>query len=573
MFKSFGKKGGKNGMSDEQRKRRADAQAAKARDKIVALTKDLQKANEDNRELLQKYNKVSEEFDELEDKAADLEERVDTLTSELKQANEEKAQACNDKIKAEEDLRFAEAMKSNALGEVEGLEIKLKEALGELEMRAKNESSLEDQLTKQAGEMGKLKDKLRTETHQNSISGGVIEDLKADIEKLKTTIENNCLAKKKEIDINFMREADTCSFMNRIIWGQRDQIQKLRNEADRYLEVKRADHRAEQRQVCRTRIRENVEKLTKQQHELLLLLGDPMHFTKTKSLVSIAQRSEMTHTVIQKNQRTLASVNQASAAIDEFTEAAENGDNDRLLFLLNEVGISINSIDSGGFTALQAASKRNQIGTVKLLIKEGADLEACHDWAPSLAIAASEGFLDVVKLLLAKGAMLHARDVDARTALMCAANKGHPDVVEFLLRPSQDLELQDRDGSTALHLCCNAPGEFEGGVLAKRRAETMHCLVRRGVNVEAADRFGNTALHVCAISDNTSCSKILVGYGADLGAVNRAKQTPADTGRHYKHIKFTKWINGVLRILYERRKSAEREAQQKMWELDQQQMK
>ena len=205
--------------------------------------------------------------------------------------------------------------------------------------------------------------------------------------------------------------------------------------------------------------------------------------------------------------------------------------------------------------------------------KEGADLEACHDWAPSLAIAASEGFLDVVKLLLAKGAMLHARDVDARTALMCAANKGHPDVVEFLLRPSQDLELQDRDGSTALHLCCNAPGEFEGGVLAKRRAETMHCLVRRGVNVEAADRFGNTALHVCAISDNTSCSKILVGYGADLGAVNRAKQTPADTGRHYKHIKFTKWINGVLRILYERRKSAEREAQQKMWELDQQQMK
>ena len=290
MFKSFGKKGGKNGMSDEQRKRRADAQAAKAKDKIVALTKDLHKANDENRELLNKYNKLSEDFDELDEKASDLEEQVETLTEELKQANEEKLQACNDKVKAEEELRFAEAMKSNALGEVEGLETKLKETTDELDKKIKSEKNLEAKIEKQTEEIKKLESKLRTQTHQNSISDGVIEELKAEIATLKETIEKNYLAKKKEIDINFMREADTCSFMNRIIWGQREQIQKLRNEADRYLEVKRADHRAEQRQVCQTRIRRNVEKLTKQQHQLLLLLGNPMQFTKTKSLASLAKK-------------------------------------------------------------------------------------------------------------------------------------------------------------------------------------------------------------------------------------------------------------------------------------------
>ena len=100
----------------------------------------------------------------------------------------------------------------------------------------------------------------------------------------------------------------------------------------------------------------------------------------------------MTHTIIKENKRTLNAVKQASAVIDEFTAAAEKGDNDRLKFFLEEIRLSINSIDSGGFTALQTASKRNQIDTVKLLIKNGADLEACHNWAPALCIAAQEGF-------------------------------------------------------------------------------------------------------------------------------------------------------------------------------------
>ena len=80
-------------MSDEQKKRRADAQAAKARDKIVSLTKDLQRANEENRELLNKWNKLSEDFDELDEKASDLEEQVEELTDALKKANDEKVQA------------------------------------------------------------------------------------------------------------------------------------------------------------------------------------------------------------------------------------------------------------------------------------------------------------------------------------------------------------------------------------------------------------------------------------------------------------------------------------------------
>ena len=71
------------------------------------------------------------------------------------------------------------------------------------------------------------------------------------------------------------------------------------------------------------------------------------------------------------------------------------------------------------------------------------------DFQTPLIQAALENRLEVVELLIAKGANVNANDNDFRTALMYAAKEGHVDVVKALLKAEPDLTLSDGDDMTA----------------------------------------------------------------------------------------------------------------------------
>src|SRR3990170_477435 len=95
---------------------------------------------------------------------------------------------------------------------------------------------------------------------------------------------------------------------------------------------------------------------------------------------------------------------------------------------------------------LREASERGYLSLVKLLLDRGADIHAPQGGDEALKRAANNGHLDVVKLLLDRGADIHA---GTDYALQLAALYGHLDVVKLLLDRGADIHAP-HGGDSAL---------------------------------------------------------------------------------------------------------------------------
>ncbi|HUI96489.1 MAG TPA: ankyrin repeat domain-containing protein [Xanthobacteraceae bacterium] len=176
---------------------------------------------------------------------------------------------------------------------------------------------------------------------------------------------------------------------------------------------------------------------------------------------------------------------------------------------------------------------------------------------PLLHIAAANGHLDCVNLLLRPGADVNARDRnDNATALHWAAQEGHLDVVERLLAAGADI-----DGAGDLH---------EMGVIGwatcfqRVRTEVAELLLARGakptifsavalgredlvralvaadpalLRVQKMSRFEHrrTPLHLAALKNRPAMVELLIALGADPTAKDSRGYTPlnfARTGTH-----------------------------------------
>jgi ankyrin repeat protein len=123
-------------------------------------------------------------------------------------------------------------------------------------------------------------------------------------------------------------------------------------------------------------------------------------------------------------------------------EVAEAGDIDQLTMLLAK-GCDVNHVDSyrGGYTALH--------------------------------IAAQNGHKAAVRVLIENGANVNARDGTGCTVLRSAAicHGGWPQIVHLLLRSGANAALADRDGRTPLDWATlNDPKDQNAEVVARLRA-------------------------------------------------------------------------------------------------------
>lgn len=116
--------------------------------------------------------------------------------------------------------------------------------------------------------------------------------------------------------------------------------------------------------------------------------------------------------------------------------------------LLNARGIDLNLRANNGDTALMIAAYSANKPAVEALLAKGANVN--QDGWTALHYAAAIGDNDIVKMLLAKSAVLDAPSPNKTTPVMMAARGGHIYTVKALLDAGADASLKNDVGMTAV---------------------------------------------------------------------------------------------------------------------------
>jgi uncharacterized protein len=130
--------------------------------------------------------------------------------------------------------------------------------------------------------------------------------------------------------------------------------------------------------------------------------------------------------------------------------------------LLDNPQTKIEATDRAGETALMLAALNGDMDLVKLLITKGAEVNK-KGWT-ALHYAAANGNDDIAKLLLGYSAYVDAQSPNGTTPLMMAARGDHISTLKLLLDNGADLNAKNQIGMNALDFAkqYKAPDAIKG---------------------------------------------------------------------------------------------------------------
>lgn len=131
-------------------------------------------------------------------------------------------------------------------------------------------------------------------------------------------------------------------------------------------------------------------------------------------------------------------------------EAVIDGDSTKVVSLLDD-GVDVNVIYKGG-TALYLAAYEGHLNLVNVLLNRGANVDAKDDPYGNTALGAAvyKNDRSIVKRLIEAGADVNMRDRDGFTTLMIAVANADDEIVMDLLEAGADPNVRDRQNRTAL---------------------------------------------------------------------------------------------------------------------------
>jgi ankyrin repeat protein len=148
--------------------------------------------------------------------------------------------------------------------------------------------------------------------------------------------------------------------------------------------------------------------------------------------------------------------------------------------------------------------------------------------------AARAGQLEIVKLLIGKGADIHATTSRSETALHWAASRGHEEVVAYLLDNGAQTSHQDSIGHTPL-MSAVKNGRTR---VALRILDYMG-----GQGLEACCPYGGyTALHLAIFEGLTDLVAVLLTHGAYADTTSRGGTSALQTAVGQGHLEIVKLL-------------------------------
>lgn len=154
---------------------------------------------------------------------------------------------------------------------------------------------------------------------------------------------------------------------------------------------------------------------------------------------------------------------------------------------------NVRARDNRGYTVLMTESS---FAIVQLLLKAGAEpTQTAFDGNTPLLVFAGRD-VDIVKLLIARGAPVNAQDQFGYSALMVAASSGQTEIVKVLIDAGAEINQKNRGGETALLLAVHC-GQWEAHGDVEGHIATIKLLLRARADVNAKAADGTSTLAAC----------------------------------------------------------------------------
>lgn len=140
------------------------------------------------------------------------------------------------------------------------------------------------------------------------------------------------------------------------------------------------------------------------------------------------------------------------AELDIF-EAAAVGELEQVQHLIEERPEDVNAVAPDGFQPLGLAAFFGHLDVARFLLETGAAVDSpSHNPLKVMPLhsAAAGNWADMVRLLIAHGAPVNARQAEGFAPLHSAAQNGSVEIVQDLLAAGAEVNARDADGNTPL---------------------------------------------------------------------------------------------------------------------------
>ncbi len=175
----------------------------------------------------------------------------------------------------------------------------------------------------------------------------------------------------------------------------------------------------------------------------------------------------------------------------------------------------LNVQNKEGKTPLMIAAENGKISTVKLLIDAGSDVNVKDtDGKTTLWQIVFNNNIDMCKLLLSyKYVDVNSKDKNGITPLMVSAINGYKEIAELLINRGADINTVDNNGRTALVFSAT-----------RGKIDITKLLLDKGANINVKDKIGLTIMALTARSCELETVRLLDTYKAELGEVELSEE-------------------------------------------------